>query len=76
MLLRYRNLNGDSGVEAFSVEPQAITVRFRGGATYLYTYAATGREEVGTMKDLALRGRGLGTFISTHVGKRYARKIV
>ena len=74
-MLRYRNLNGDSGVEAFSVEPRAITVRFRGGATYRYTHAATGRDEVEAMKDLALLGRGLSTFISTRVGKRYERKV-
>ena len=74
-MLRYRNLSGDSGVEASAIEAQAITIRFRGGATYRYTHATTGREEVETMKDLALTGRGLSTYISTRVGKRYARKV-
>lgn len=71
---RYRNLSGDSGVEAYEIEREAITVRFRGGATYRYSHAVTGPNEVETMITLALAGRGLGTFISTRVGKRYARK--
>ena len=71
----YRNLNGDSGVAAYEMAPEAIVVRFRGGATYLYTYAVTGRREVEEMKARALAGRGLSTFISTRVGKRYARRV-
>jgi hypothetical protein len=51
---RYRNLSGDSGVEAYAIESQAITIRFRGGAIYRYTHPVTGREAVETMKDLAL----------------------
>jgi hypothetical protein len=72
---RYRNLDGSSGVAAYEIEPEAITLRFRGGATYRYTYAATGRSEVEAMKALAAAGRGLSTFVSREVGKRYARKL-
>ena len=71
----YRNLNGDSGVVAFEIERQAITVRFRGGKTYRYTHAATGRAEVEEMKTLALIGRGLSGYIGRHVGGRYAARV-
>ena len=72
---RYRNTSGASGVEAYQIQAQAIIVRFRGGATYRYTYAVTGRHEVETMKALALAGRGLSTFISTQVGQRFERML-
>lgn len=72
---RYRNLSNDSGVEAYEIASGAITIRFRGGATYRYTHAVTGRREVEEMKTLALAGRGLSTFISRQVGRRYARKL-
>jgi hypothetical protein len=62
-------------VEAYAIEARAITIRFRGGATYRYTHAVTGREDVETMKDLALAGRGLGAFVSTRVRRRYASKV-
>ena len=71
---RYRNLGGSSGVVAYEIEPDAITLRFRGGATYRYTHAVTGRTDVEKMKALAAGGRGLSTFVSRQVGKRYARK--
>lgn len=71
----YKNLRGNSGVEAFEIEADAIVIRFHGGATYRYTHAATGRDEVEEMKMRALAGRGLSTFISQRVGKRYARRL-
>lgn len=71
----YENLSGDSGVEAYEIGARSITIRFRGGATYLYTDAATGRENVEAMKTLALAGRGLSAFVSARVGKRYAKKL-
>lgn len=60
---------------AYEIGPQSITLRFRGGVTYLYTHSATGRDKVEEMKALALAGRGLSTFVSMRVGKRYARRM-
>ena len=72
---RYRNLSGNSGVEAFELVRDGIVVRFRGGATYLYDYAVPGRAAVERMKRLADEGRGLSTYITRFVGDKYAAKI-
>jgi hypothetical protein len=71
---RYKNLSGNSGVEAFELADDAITVKFRGGATYLYDYAVTGRAEVELMKSLAREGKGLSTYISRVVHNKSAHK--
>ena len=71
---RYRNLEGHSGVVAYDIGPEAIAVKFSGGDTYDYTYRATGRARVETMKALAEAGRGLSTFISRYVRDDYEQK--
>jgi hypothetical protein len=70
----YRNLAGDSGVEAYETGPDSITVQFRGAGVYVYDHATTGREAVARMKRLASAGRGLSTFIARYVKDRYASK--
>jgi hypothetical protein len=67
----YANLSGDSGILAYEPGPTFIRVQFRSGAPYVYTYESVGRENVERMKELAVRGRGLGTFISQHREVRY-----
>lgn len=71
----YRNLGGDSGVSAYEITSDSITVQFKDGAVYLYNYTSTGKNDVETMKSLAGSGRGLNSFISTTVRKRYAAKL-
>ncbi|SAK52946.1 hypothetical protein [Caballeronia ptereochthonis] len=70
----YRNLAGNSGVEAFDILRHAIKVRFVNGATYLYDYRVPGRAHVEEMKRLARAGRGLSTYIS-RFGAQYAERI-
>ncbi|NML33618.1 hypothetical protein [Paraburkholderia antibiotica] len=73
---RYRNLSGDSGVDAYEPGDDFIKVRFRQGVVYWYTAASVGAAHVDVMKRLAHRGQGLGTYISQHAEVRdgYARK--
>lgn len=71
---RYRDTSGNSGVEAYATAPDAITVRFKSGAVYVYTHASAGRRTVDHMKRLAADGKGLATFISRHVHDRYEAK--
>jgi hypothetical protein len=73
-MVRYKNLDGHSGVLAYELGPDFIKVQFTGGVVYLYTSKVTGRRNVEHMKSLAVRGRGLSTFISTTVKDRYAFK--
>jgi hypothetical protein len=70
----YRNLAGNSGVEAFEILRDGILVRFVSGGTYLYDYRVTGRQHVGEMQRLARAGRGLSTYISKF-GAAYAERI-
>jgi len=72
----YGNLSGNSGVSAFQIGHESISVCFRGNQCYEYTYDGIGRENVETMKELASCGRGLNTFISQtpKVRNGYTRK--
>ncbi len=72
---RYANRGGNSGVTAYEIGNTSITVQFQDGATYLYTYASAGANNIEQMKRLAIAGQGLGSFISTHVRKGYERKL-
>ena len=49
----YRDLNGDSGVEAYEPGATFIKVRFRDGSVYTYTYASAGPDHVEEMKRLS-----------------------
>lgn len=72
---RYQDWDNDSGVVAYEISEDSITVEFRDGSRYLYTYAVPGRSDVERMKVLAQRGDGLNAHINESVGKRYARKL-
>lgn len=71
---RYRNVAGNTGVEAYEIGPDYILVKFDDGGLYRYSYASAGREVVERMKGLAKAGQGLNTFIRTEVGKLYERR--
>jgi N-hydroxyarylamine O-acetyltransferase len=61
---RYSNRSGDSGVMAYEDGPDFIRIQFRGGETYLYSSPPIRREKIEKMKELAVQGRGLATFIN------------
>ena len=71
----YANVGGDSGVAAFEVAADSITVQFRDGATYLYNYLRTGSAHIEQMKQLALGGSGLNSYINRCVRKSYAARL-
>ena len=66
-----KNNSGDSGVEFYEIEAQAIIVQFVHGGIYKYSYASAGKDNVEHMKLLALQGTGLTTFINEHVKLDY-----
>jgi hypothetical protein len=68
----YKNRDGNSGVLAYEIRPDAIRVWFA-AAAYEYTYGSAGRDAVEMMKKLAIAGRGLSTYISQE-DPPYARK--
>jgi hypothetical protein len=73
---RYRNLSGQSGVNAYEFGDGSIIVEFQEGSRYLYTDVSAGRENIREMQHLARRGAGLATFIKRVVRERYARRLL
>ena len=73
--VRYGNLSGDSGVTHFAIGTDFVAVQFETPTVYVYDYDRPGRITVEQMKAFALAGRGLGTYISRHVRKAYARAL-
>lgn len=71
---RYENLGGNSGISGYEIGEDFIRVYFKDGGIYLYTYTSAGRYNIEHMKQLAIQGKGLNTFINTTVKKAYARK--
>ncbi len=71
---RYQNFLHNSGVTHYDIQPTSIRVRFVNGEIYVYDYHVPGRRDVEAMKKLAVRGKGLSTYISQHVGARFASK--
>jgi len=72
----YKNLGGNSNVEAYEIGDDSILVKFRRGAYchYLYTYESCGKDEVEKMKTLAEEGQGLGGFLATNPYHKEAKK--
>ena len=73
--VRYGNLSGDSGVTHYAIGADFVAVQFGTPTVYVYDYDQPGRITVEQMKSFALAGRGLGTYISQHVRKAYARTL-
>lgn len=71
----YANFGGNSAVTAYELHGDSITVEFKGGATYLYTYLSAGSHHIEQMKALAQTGHGLGTYINKNVRKSYASRL-
>ena len=72
----YRDLNNDSGINAYEISDDSITVRFKTGALYLYNYLSTGVIHVEEMKRLAEAGDGLNSYIGRKVRGNYAKRLV
>lgn len=52
-----------------------ITVQFHDGPPYLYTNASAGAGNIAQAQTLARGGRGLNSYINTHMKKLYAAKL-
>ena len=74
-MTRYANLNGDSGVFSYEIANDSIIVEFDSGTVYLYTYRSAGMSNIEQMKNLAIAGMGLCSFIGRVVKKQYDRKL-
>ena len=68
----YQNRGGNSGVSAYEIGSDSITVQFKEGKDrfYRYTNASAGSQSVESMKQLAANGVGLNSFISSNPAVR------
>jgi nucleotidyltransferase-like protein len=71
---RYQNHSGDSGIVAYQLGATSIAVKFADGDLYLYTYESAGAQNVERMKQLAVSGQGLSSFISAKARDKYEHK--
>ena len=64
----YANLSGESGIISFESGPDYITIQFEKGeyTFYKYTYSSAGRDVIENMKNLALSGSGLNSYVSSN----------
>jgi hypothetical protein len=60
----YRDIDGDSGVMSYETGTDYIRVQFKDGSVYLYTYESAGQNYIEKMKQLAMSGNGLNSFIT------------
>lgn len=71
---RYANKGGDSGVVAYAITADSITVQFKDGWNYVYNSIRPGVSVVTQMKTFAESGQGLNSYISRVVKKNFASK--
>lgn len=72
----YGGPKGSSGVVAYLIDGDSITLRFVDRPTlYVYDAQRPGPAAVREMQRLAQRGSGLTTYINQHIRKNYAQKI-
>lgn len=69
---RYANLSGKSGITSYDIGPGFITIGFRDGRHYVFTYGSAGRACVQHMVELAKAGRGLNSFLNEQGWDKYA----
>ncbi|HYD90134.1 MAG TPA: hypothetical protein VEA37_01445 [Flavobacterium sp.] len=74
-MIRYKNLEGHSGVTGYEAGPDRISVQFTDDRVYLYTYKSAGIHTIENMKRLARAGKGLSTYISQKVKDKYEKII-
>jgi len=69
---QYSNKSGNSPITHYEIGTDYITVRFKGGKDYTYSYGGkAGRSNADTMKGLALSGSGLSAFITRNAKLLY-----
>jgi hypothetical protein len=68
---RYVNRNGNSPITYYQINSDSITVWFKGGKSYTYSYSGAGISNVEAMKSLAKSGSGLSAFITKNVRNNY-----
>lgn len=64
---KYLNKRRNSPITHFLIENEKITVWFKGGKSYTYSYSKAGSHHIEEMKSLAMSGSGLSAYITHNV---------
>jgi hypothetical protein len=68
----YKNSGNLSWISAFEIGDDYIKIQFIDGVIHLYTNSSAGGKHIQKMKELAIAGKGLHSYIDKHVKKMYA----
>jgi len=71
---QYKNLNGDSLVDAYDIDVDYVLIKFKDNTRYLYNVHHTGENNIEILKSLAKEGKGLYHFILENLKKKHAKK--
>ncbi|MFL6576065.1 MAG: hypothetical protein ACJ8MR_05585 [Povalibacter sp.] len=74
-MLKYKDIEGDSGIAAYEIGPRSIKVKFSRDGTYLYDDSVPGTQHVIEMQRRARMGKGLNTYINRYVRGNYREKL-
>lgn len=74
-MTQYKNLGGKSTVARYEILKDSMTIRFTDHTVYIYTNQTADPVNIAKMKELAIAGKGLGTFIDANLKDRFLRKI-
>ena len=69
----YKNLGGNTNIACFSIGEDYIDVQFQDGSVYRYSYQSAGSYKIEKMKELAMRGYGLNSYIMRQVRYNYEK---
>ena len=62
---KYKNLSGQSNVDSYDYTADTFTVKFNGGAHYLYSILKNPLVQIEKMQQKGDAGTGLGTMLAT-----------
>jgi len=74
-MTNYSNISGGSGIRAYELGQNHIIVQFRDFSVYEYTTRSVGSSNLAIMKQLAIQGSGLNSFINRNVKFDYSRRV-
>ncbi|MBE9488044.1 MAG: hypothetical protein IMY73_02570 [Bacteroidetes bacterium] len=71
---KYMNIKGNSNVCEYEIFSNKIEILFYGTCKkYTYSYSSAGKDNVDHMKELAIAGFGLNSFINLFVKNEYEK---
>lgn len=71
----YINLGKSSSIRYYDIGEDWIIISFKGNVTYEYNYSSSGLNHIENMKSLAIKGKGLNSYIKKYVKNNYSKKI-